>query len=563
MNPSLRELLFSKRGEDLFFESSLSDSAVSTAVACVALEIADSTKHAQRIRDAKSWLLAHQNSDGLYGDSPSSPANLTATFMSYIALWRDEVHAEKLEKTKNYLLTHFGKFTFASVKQYFLKAYGKDMTFSVPILAMATAAGFFADSQTAWQSMPQFPFELAVLPERCFSLLNLPVVSYAIPALVCVGIAQNAHARNGIIKRFRASIRQRALRVALRKQPTSGGFLEAAPLTAFCALCLCQAGYAEHPVTQNALDFLTETQRPNGAWPIDHDLRQWVTFLTIPLLADTFTDEEKALYRQKIREQQTTDIHPYTRSAAGGWGWTTRSGSVPDADDTSGAIIALYALGEGPTQTVCDGIRWLLKLQNRDGGIPTFCRGWSKLPFDRSCPDISAHVYKAFSLYEKQLPDSLRKKIVKAMARILKYLKQVQAADGSFTPLWFGDQLAQDKCAPVYGSAVVLEHLCGDTAWPIMQRTKNYLLSQQHESGGWGTWDSDHDYVIFTARCVRALKPFGDTQHAIDRAMAFLQPYIQNPKTLPREPVGLYFAHLWYDEQRYAPIFLAGCGGGS
>ena len=38
MNPSLRELLFSKRGEDLFFESSLSDSAVSTAVACVALE---------------------------------------------------------------------------------------------------------------------------------------------------------------------------------------------------------------------------------------------------------------------------------------------------------------------------------------------------------------------------------------------------------------------------------------------------------------------------------------------------------------------------------------------
>ena len=30
------------------------------------------------------------------------------------------------------------------------------------------------------------------------------------------------------------------------------------------------------------------------------------------------------------------------------------------------------------------GVTWLLDLQNRDGGIPTFCRGWTNLPFDRS-----------------------------------------------------------------------------------------------------------------------------------------------------------------------------------
>src|SRR5690606_25599498 len=41
------------------------------------------------------------------------------------------------------------------------------------------------------------------------------------------------------------------------------------------------------------------------------------------------------------------------------------------------------------------GVTWLLDLQNRDGGWPTFCRGWGKLPFDRSSPDITAHCMRA------------------------------------------------------------------------------------------------------------------------------------------------------------------------
>ncbi|MAX26828.1 MAG: squalene--hopene cyclase [Phycisphaeraceae bacterium] len=535
---------------------------MSTAVSCVALEIADAKAYAHPIQAAKDWLRTHQNDDGLYGDSPSSPANLTATFMSYIALCSDAVNKTVLEKTKHYLLSQFGDFSFQSVKACFLKAYGKDLTFSVPILAMATAAGFFADATSAWRQMPQFPFELALMPERLFHLLNLPVVSYAIPALVCVGIAQNTHAHTGLFKLFRSAIKQRALRVVTRKQPESGGFLEAAPLTAFCALCLCKAGMANHAVTQNALRFLLQTQRPNGAWPIDHDLRQWVTSLSLSVVSESLSDEEKAAYRQRIKQQQTTVIHPYTRSRPGGWGWTTRSGSVPDADDTAAAIIAMHALGETATPCICDGINWLLRLQNRDGGIPTFCRGWSKLPFDQSCPDISAHVFRAFSLYETQLTQSLQKQVRKAKTRIVQYLEKTQATDGSFTPLWFGDQLAADKRAPVYGSAVVLEHLFGGQASNIIERTRQYLINQQHASGGWGSWDNDHDYVIFTARCVRALKPFENTREAVAKGMAFLEPYLVNPELIPDEPIGLYFAHLWYDEKSYTPIFLAGCYGG-
>lgn len=561
MTADFREFLLSRRDEDAFFAGNLSDSAISTAVACIALEIADREKYADRINAARNWLLLHRNQDGLYGDSPESPANLTATFMSYVALSRYPEEREKLTACKDYLMRFFGDFSFAAIRKGFLNEYGKDLTFSVPILAMATAAGFFADAETAWRSMPQFPFELTVFPEKLFHLMNLPVVSYAIPALISVGLAQHVHARNGLLKGIRSAVKKRALRILDEKQPASGGFLEAAPLTAFCALCLCVAGLAEHQVTRNALRFLTETQRPNGAWPIDRDLRLWVTSLALSTLANTFDEREKEFYRELLKAQQTTSVHPFTRSAPGGWGWTPHSGSVPDADDTSAALVALHALGEGPTPNVCRGIDWLLKLQNRDGGIPTFCRGWGALPFDRSCPDISAHAYLAFSRYEKTLPGALREKVAVARKRILQYLKRVQGTDGSFVPLWFGDQFAADRNAPVYGSAVVLEHLSGDEAAPIMTRTKDFLLSRQHRSGGWGSGDGEHDYVIFTARCVRALKPFKDAETAVARALAFLRPYLENPAAAPPEPVGLYFAHLWYDEKLYAPIFLAGCGG--
>ncbi len=559
MKIDLRRLLLGSRGKDSFFESSLSNSAVSTAVACIALEIADTKQYADEVRAGKNWLLNNQNEDGLYGDSPESPANLTATFMSYVALSRDNTHIDKLTKSKKFLLDHFGDFSFDSIRKGFLDAYGEDLTFSVPILAMATSAGFFTDARASWQSMPQFPFEAVIFPEKLFHCLNLPVVSYAIPALICVGLAQNKHARSGVMKCIRSTVSKRALRILMEKQPESGGYLEAAPLTAFCALCLCVAGLPEHTVTQNALRFLTETQRKNGAWPIDHDLRQWTTSLSTTVVADMLSNEEKALYRDKLKARQTTTVHPFTRSAPGGWGWTTRSGSVPDADDTAATLVALHSLGEEVSQSVCNGINWLLNLQNRDGGIPTFCRGWGKLPFDRSCPDISAHTFKAFSLYENKLPGTLQKRIKTAKARILEYLNKEQRADGSFIPLWFGDQYAKDKSAPVYGSAVVLEHLSGCSAVEILERTKDFLLKSQHESGGWGSCDSEQDYVIFTARCVKALIPYKDAESAIVRAKKFLRPYLDNPETIPNEPIGLYFAHLWYDEKLYAPIFLAAC----
>ena len=69
-----------------------------------------------------------------------------------------------------------------------------------------------------------------------------------------------------------------------------------------------------------------------------------------------------------MRGNATKTQHPFTEAKAGGWGWTNLSGSVPDGDDTSGALVALHALLDGKyVPEVGAGIDWLIDLQNMRG----------------------------------------------------------------------------------------------------------------------------------------------------------------------------------------------------
>ena len=93
----------------------------------------------------------------------------------------------------------------------------------------------------------------------------------------------------------------------------------------------------------------------------------------------------------------------------GGWAWTDLPGGVPETDDTAGALIALARgrhrypqLKQHRLQLAARrGVEWLLELQNSDGGWPTFCRGWSMLPFDRSATDVTAHAVRALAAWQK------------------------------------------------------------------------------------------------------------------------------------------------------------------
>ena len=394
-NDATKRLLALRRSDGMW-EGHLSSSAISTSVSVFALSVIDREEYANEIEQGTAWLLRTMKPEGAWGDSVESPVNMSATVLSYAA-----VHhlGQVSDTTEHYIRETLGWKDEQQLVDGVLAYYGRDLTFSVPILMMCALAGIVSN----WQRIPPFPFELAVLPQRTFRFLNLPVVSYAIPALIAIGILQNRKRRtwlSGVRERFTT----RTLRVLSNLQPDDGGFLEAAPLTAFVSMCLAEAGLREHPVTQASARFLRHTVRTDGAWPIDTNLAGWVTSLAARALCDDLPDRNHLA--DIICGNATKTRHPFTGAKAGGWGWTNLSGSVPDGDDTSGAMVALHTLLDGKyVAEVGAGIDWLIDLQNKDGGMPTFCRGWGKLPFDRSTPDITAHAILAMSLWVNTLPE--------------------------------------------------------------------------------------------------------------------------------------------------------------
>jgi squalene-hopene/tetraprenyl-beta-curcumene cyclase len=488
--------------------------------------------------------------------------------------------------------------------------YGKDRTFAVPILANCALAG-----QADWNQVAWLPFELACLPHGLYRFLRLHVVSYALPALIAIG--QLIHVRRPTWNLVIRMVRQLAIGPTLRTleaiQPESGGFLEAIPLTSFVTMSLAAAGRGNHAVACKGVEFLRSTARPDGSWPIDSNLSVWLTTLSVNALAAGTTGLERAdpgeleRTRDWLLDQQLRTVHPYTSAAPGGWGWSHLSGSVPDADDTAGALLALSHLSPSieAAEAAVRGIAWLCDLQNSDGGWPTFCRGWGQLPFDRSGTDLTAHVLRAFNAWHErgpfrssavdlpgpqqsviQLKDQLR--VSRAVKRAMGYLEGHQRSDGSWTPLWFGNQHVMNDKNPTYGTCKVLSAYaalrcgagvppairsgagvtgeydsgaggdgCNTTHLSVATRAIGWLLSAQNSDGGWGGSMGIESSVEETALAVDALASTGGEKadEQIGRGIHWLLDRVESGEWRKPSPIGLYFAKLWYFEKLYPLIF--------
>jgi squalene-hopene/tetraprenyl-beta-curcumene cyclase len=273
--------------------------------------------------------------------------------------------------------------------------------------------------------------------------------------------------------------------------------------------------------------------------------------------------------------QQYQEMHPFTNAAPGGWAWTDLPGGVPDADDTSGALIALAKKdaemgrhGDAETlereegknlRAAAAGATWLLDLQNRDGGVPTFCRGWGALPFDRSTPEITAHALLAWWLWE---PQSLKNRIEDGTRAALRYLRKVQSKEGAWTPLWFGNEHAKEEENPVYGTAMVVGYLTGaprlaEQAQELIQSGVRYLIQMQKTDGGFGGDAGAPATIEETAVAAHALLQAGgvEAKKSAMRAVEWLLRETKDGTCFPSAPIGLYFARLWYHEKLYPVIW--------
>lgn len=573
-------LLLEARNDRGHWVGELSSSALSTATALFALHLSSEHRHRDLVNKGIAWLIAHQNEDGGWGDTTLSVSNISTTALCWAALSvAEDQAAPATERAGQWLARAAGSLQPSDLTRAIAARYGKDRTFSVPILTLCALAGRLGSGSHAWRHITQLPFELAALPQSWYRFFRLPVVSYALPALIAMGLARNRHrpTRNPLTRLVRSLTTSRVLNVLSNVQPQGGGFLEATPLTSFVTMSLIGAGHAEHQVVRNGVDFLVRSMRPDGSWPIDTNLATWVTTLSVNALAAGGSDglqrlsiNERDAIRSWLLDQQYRVRHPYTGAAPGAWAWTDLPGGVPDADDTAGALLALHHLGGTDHRTLQaaeTGVSWLLDLQNGDGGIPTFCRGWTNLPFDRSGADLTAHALQAFRAWRDRLPAPLATRVDTASRRALSYLSRQQRPDGSWLPLWFGNQFAADDDNPTYGTCKVLLALLGRDSPSVQAVTAKgvrWLVDSQNTDGGWGGAPNTPSSIEETSLAVEALSlavkvDLSSAQQriasAIDRGCDWLIARTDSGRRFDPSPIGFYFARLWYFERTY-PLLM-------
>lgn len=183
------------------------------------------------------------------------------------------------------------------------------------------------------------------------------------------------------------------------------------------------------------------------------------------------------------------------------WCFEYANDPYPDCDDTAMVLMALAepfsqaspqpvdADGElfrRSSQAIAGGQRWLLTMQNRDGGWGAFDRDNDQqflcyVPFadhnamiDPSTPDLTARVLEALGHLGHRVGHP-------AVDRAVDYLRASQEADGS----WFG----RWGVNYVYGTWQVLTGLRAIGVGPddpMMRTGANWLLAYQQASGGWG-----------------------------------------------------------------------------
>jgi squalene cyclase len=173
-----------------------------------------------------------------------------------------------------------------------------------------------------------------------------------------------------------------------------------------------------------------------------------------------------------------------------GWNFDETAHRHPDCDTTSSVLRVLTPERERHADAFFGGLRWLLAMQNRDGGWPSWRRNQRKPPgrfleaasaalVDPSEIDITCRVLIMLGDLEREEPAAC-KAIRPAIRKALRFLRRKQRPDGS----WFG----RFNVGFAYGTCEALEALacCGQPRDHQVARALEMLKAAQNPDGGWG-----------------------------------------------------------------------------
>ena len=469
---------------------------------------------------------------------PGGPPDLSVSCLSYLALKvaGDRRHSPHMRRTCAVILELGGAERANTYTRYHLALFGQYPWRAVPaippeMLLLPEKGPVSIYDMSSWSRTIFVPLSILharrpicpLPPERGVKELfvgggeapRAPTFRASVARLALPSRARSwstfFHGVDRLLKAYgRHAARSRVRRVALEKATVwmvermsdSDGLSAILPAMANSVMALhCMGHASDSPLLQAQLAHLDGLllKGEDGAVQMQPCLSPvWDTVLAAHALLQAGVDGQHPVLRRAgswllTRQCQGGGDWSHRNAAPpGGWYFENRNEWYPDVDDTCMALMVLARVrAEEPEAlqraAMERGLRWMLGMQNADGGFASFDRGNDKewltfVPFadhnamiDPSTADITGRVLECLSHF----PEFGREHTV--VQRMLRFLRGSQTADGSWYGRWGVNY--------IYGTWQVLRGLRAigeDMGQPWVRRAVGWLLRRQNADGGWG-----------------------------------------------------------------------------
>jgi squalene-hopene/tetraprenyl-beta-curcumene cyclase len=235
-----------------------------------------------------------------------------------------------------------------------------------------------------------------------------------------------------------------------------------------------------------------------------------------PLLAKSMAWVRDRQIRHKVGDWMVKN----PKLEPGGFSFGYFNTWYPDMDDAAAAVISMIRQDSDAVHSTCvlDALKWLLGMQNKDGGWGAFDRDndslfLNKIPFsdmdalcDPSTADVSGHVLEAFGLFLStsrqhkpwMVKDQLIDRLMTASQKAVDYLLDMQEPSGAWYGRWgvnyiYGTSAA--LCALAYFVGTKVNNKWtekDDSIHDGVYSALRWLEATQNLDGGWG--ETLHSY---------------------------------------------------------------------
>lgn len=477
--------LYELQKDDQYWAGEIHINPRETAYYIITVQYMGLDSEKARVQRSARWLLDHQSFDGSWGffdEGGEGDVSITAICALALELAGVPEDSQELIEAQEFVSMHGGLNAIDPFAKTFYALFGKvpwdDESINPLPIEMLLAP---KDSENSIYSLSAWIREAAV-PTMVLQVLNDPNPTPA-------QLAGLREAEDWVVTH----------------QLEDGVWYTELPTT-LSMIALYELDFDTHyPRIMKALDWLHSKQDPDG-YQRRFELSVWDTALaTMALRESGISPTAQTLVNASewlIDAQTKAGGEQWSNTPSGGWSYNQYNIIYPDNDDTALALMALqstmmrsFTMEYEKRAAIEMGKRWLLYMQNDDGGWATFSRNQSERHYgaapsgfdDPSVPDITGHVLSALGRlgHGREAP---------TIQRAIEFLKKDQTREGAWYGRW--------GLCYIYGTSAVLMGLADvgeDMNEPYVKKAVSWLESHQNTDGGWGERLAAWDPQGFTA----------------------------------------------------------------